>query len=847
MDALRRTTLVVVTLNLLLAACASPTSITPISQAQPVAATYTCQAQTGAGLWEAVPLSECAADAGNHRLLAWVANGYTGDVGIIDLTRGRPVDVNVQIPGYTRIRLGTWLSDIVALPDGSRIYATDPVERTLVGLDTVTLEETGTIHLPGSPLQVVLAAGAEPPLWVLTADPPGLIPVDPETGAEDGLHLDGVPSDAAWDPVNGHLIVGYKSLQYVSVIDLASRTELAPIGLLDACADGLDNDHDGFADAADPDCSGATDDDESTPGEALETGACGNGVDDDGDGLADAADPGCVDALDNSESEDAPVPEEVGQTLAAWTLTCANGLDDDDDGLADDDDPDCAADPRGPEAAWFACSDGLDNDGDGLTDWPEEPHCYRASDPSEAGPAAPMARVAVTSDGRFAYVGHVGLGQVLVLDLEAGRRLDLSSSSDLPSGDPDPIDAIHDVPGFAVTGTILDLVDVPGVDWEDMILATSDGRLTAIRALIGGEPVHTLSIVEQDPSSDLSQAFKPSLQANGEEIELGFTPSPRYPNLGPLAVIALDEVGEVKQYYGIRFSARTDWHRTEVWTITWEGILPGGGGMRARLRDPGRLDLPGAGLCGIGVQPGDLAVIRFDDPLACGAYLGKEFEFLIEDAGPDWLMLDKDAGGRQIADVPETELERDDDEWISEWDEAVVDMPDAACFQGVLKVDVRVADQFVVRGSRTGFLHPVIDSVEGCVLDADADPLFTGRAVPATVLSTDGLFECPITELTGGIEANTFVNSIFEVDIFPPCTLSEEGTVSIIDIDRDVRWSFTVASGFDLRDLIIGGLPTNLNFLSGPDQVYLLDPATHSVKTIEPFDEDGLFVDDVFL
>jgi len=174
-------------------------------------------------------------------------------------------------------------------------------------------------------------------------------------------------------------------------------------------------------------------------------------------------------------------------------------------------------------------------------------------------------------------------------------------------------------------------------------------------------------------------------------------------------------------------------------------------------------------------------------------------------------------------------------------------MPGPDCFQGVLSVDVRVDDQFVVRGSRTGFLHPVKTSAEGCVLDADADPLFVGRALPAAVTSTDALTECPITEAAEGVETATFVNPIFEVDLFPPCSLSEEGNISILEIDRDVRWSFTVSSGFDLRDLLTGGLPTDLRFVPGPNQVHLLDPATRSLKAVEPFDEDGLYVADVYL
>lgn len=92
---------------------------------------------------------------------------------------------------------------------------------------------------------------------------------------------------------------------------------------------------------------------------------CSDGLDNDGDGLADAADPGCDAAGDISEN--------------SALLVCDDGLDDDGDGGFDFDpatfadpgqgrgDPGCAGPVGLSEQP--ACDDGLDNDGDGGIDW----------------------------------------------------------------------------------------------------------------------------------------------------------------------------------------------------------------------------------------------------------------------------------------------------------------------------------------------------------------------------------------------------------------------------------------------------------------------------------------------
>lgn len=82
--------------------------------------------------------------------------------------------------------------------------------------------------------------------------------------------------------------------------------------------------------------------------------ACSNGVDDDGDGVADAADFGCDDPSDLSERT--PV------------VACDDGLDNDGDGLADfGEDPGCKSALFNLEAP--VCQNGVDDDGDSRIDF----------------------------------------------------------------------------------------------------------------------------------------------------------------------------------------------------------------------------------------------------------------------------------------------------------------------------------------------------------------------------------------------------------------------------------------------------------------------------------------------
>jgi hypothetical protein len=125
---------------------------------------------------------------------------------------------------------------------------------------------------------------------------------------------------------------------------------------MESCTNGVDDDCDGLADCADPNCA----DQAICCVPSFES--CTNGVDDDCDGLADCADPDCADQAICC----VPSPE-----------SCTNGQDDDCDGLVDCDDPACDA---AFECFSFclpfeACIGGLDLDCDGL-DGCVDPDCF---------------------------------------------------------------------------------------------------------------------------------------------------------------------------------------------------------------------------------------------------------------------------------------------------------------------------------------------------------------------------------------------------------------------------------------------------------------------------------------
>lgn len=181
--------------------------------------------------------------------------------------------------------------------------------------------------------------------WLTATTPPG---------ARDGLLID--------DPMHQRMLFLGDSSGDRNTWELRWSSG----GADEVCDEAGDEDTDGEADCADPDCTGTfcgSNGEQcdamgacTCPGGSTET-SCGDGWDDDCDGDVDCDDADCAGGLYCSAESD-----------------CDDGLDDDGDGRTDCADPGCAA--TAPcEPFEQSCGDGVDNDGDGLTDC-EDVDCF---------------------------------------------------------------------------------------------------------------------------------------------------------------------------------------------------------------------------------------------------------------------------------------------------------------------------------------------------------------------------------------------------------------------------------------------------------------------------------------
>lgn len=386
---------------LLSAACTEVTPTPPVSLEGPtaiaVARGRVCMDLLADGDARIPSFGECT--EGRKGAIGLVVNEQTDRLTFVALDRFEPLlaDLRHSVPGVTHLPVGRLPADVAVSSDGTTAYTLNQIDGDLsiVNLWKPAVDSR-RIQLPATPIaletrpgsaDVVVAAGSPSVLWKragATCETNGCeLPDDPGTLIE----LEGTVTDFAISPDGVSAFVAYRDLDYVSVVNLESMTLDTHIGAAPSCSDGLDNDGDGFSDAADGTCYGPFD------------------------------------------------AEAQGFAGKYHVSSCTDGLDNDEDGLVDRDDPDCYA----PDAQELSaqtdvqlamCNDGIDNDGDGRADYPEDTDCFGPYGVTEVAlDPAGFDAIDIDELGLFVYLVDRARNQVVVIDAQARKVIDAAAST----------------------------------------------------------------------------------------------------------------------------------------------------------------------------------------------------------------------------------------------------------------------------------------------------------------------------------------------------------------------------------------------------------------------------------
>lgn len=318
-----------------------------------------------------------------------IPNTQIDQLAVLALDRTFPVlvDIDLTTPGLTHIAVGDHPVAAATSPGGEVAYTANQIGRTISVVNLWAFAEVterqgesilpNSIELDGAPISVAtrrsngdIVVGLTRPSAIfvrpgVTCAPPAAVAegesifpgdiVDATQGCEGievaeeeqvMLPLDGQLKDMVLTPDGDFVWAIYRDRNWASLIALDEQArgedacigggvapcEIKRVGLTYGCADGIDNDGDGFTDQQDPQCYGPLGAESPDGIGRLPTGACANGIDDDGDGLADRDDPDCL--IPSQESEEAASDLDV-------VADCGDGGDNDNDGLIDALDPDC--------------------------------------------------------------------------------------------------------------------------------------------------------------------------------------------------------------------------------------------------------------------------------------------------------------------------------------------------------------------------------------------------------------------------------------------------------------------------------------------------------------------------
>ena len=714
----------------------------------------------------------------------WILDADRNALAVLDLSSGKHLDTNPFVPGFNAFVLGVDLVDLDGAPDSEAVFVLSREGKELIRVDTSTLErDRQPLDCLAEAFSIVAAGplvdeGTGPVALVACPDPAGLavVSLTDGFGETDASDIPFIP--VAGRPVNldvaddgsvafvvhrTDLPMASPRLAHVSRVDLATgAVDRAGIGSI--CSDGLDNDEDGLVDNDDPGCSGP----------------------DDGD-----------------ETQDVPG-------------ICADGKDNDGDGFVDMVDPDCGDDPAFPFSEfhlvpWPTCMNLKDDDGDGLTDAPDDPDCYGPTWGAEFTPSPGIiGRPSISPDGSWVYVPVANPHSVVVFGTDPFQRIPITAA-DGPS--PNPLlerlgarDLWLSIPPVEV---IMNRTQAEGDGDGDgavtsAFVSLSSGQL--VRVLVDdeqGASVHGVELAEEQLKSTAGQ---PVLRVGGEVVDRTVDLHPEYPSFGPRNVNAVPgEADDVFEYYGIVFNQNPELELSETWSVTREGIIPGGeGNYGFFLRDTGTLVDPTVDYCAIGVLAGDILVVE-PAPPACLEETEEGVSNLCEYG----------IGGVQAQELVLVEMEGG----------GSLDLLDA--LPDPITWVVRVSDAWTVVGSFSGFLHNRTEAAGECVEDADADSRFTGRAFTSLPLEGDRIGNCPPLSQDPEIDWRTFSNHAFHFNLFPGCLTDENLESTLLQAPRDMELSFVMVGGATPLVVGTGGVLKGLTIV-GSD-LYFADSTSGAV------------------
>ncbi len=784
------------------------------------------------------PIPEAACDPTRHQVYGFVSNTIEGDVAVIDILARRNIDVTRWIPGFTRAPVGDMPEAIAAHPTGRFCFTANRGSGDLSRLATHPGGdyEVLTQPLPHAPYDIVIGPNpvfsednlqAFDDFRALAASRPNAAAFDAQFSEEFQLELQ------EWED---HLSSAVENVAWAAFL---STPHDASVLIVPLSSPDIPQDEDPFGSLGFADMWRIP-------------------LDDGVPARLELANDGRTLFLTHFERS----------YISAVTL--ATGVE---------------------EKIHLSppCDDPVSSESPAQEDF----SCYQpAGDlPSKAVPHD-LVSLAVSPDDKYLYVLDRTAFEVLVVRWPEGELVDVlaHTETNTPELGADPVRRREGGRGLPLLTAPQDIGFVALPD-EGVVAYVSEisGRTTLLEFKRPG-----LRCPEDDPDGSYRVAprethrigaadryaepsvTQPMLLRGDEEIDLAFALIPSLPSMGPFRIrrvdpaeyypprrpedTARDETGEDLQetiecaggvtfdhpwlshrtgdpriWYGVRLSDTNRLVRSESWTVRYEGELPGTQST-GQLTSGGALHDPAVDYCELGVEPGDLLLVRTDQRHTCGDYDGILFEWPIVDLSADELYLG--APGRSF-------IERtpgDDDDWDETElvvNESDLPLPDPECFAGPLEYAVRAREQYVITGSQSGYLHNW-HNVEGrCEKRPDADSRFVGRTTEARKRPDVTLPDCPppADGFEDFYEGDFFENFALRFRMYPGCERDPDGDVVSLDgeTERDVAWQFRVTSAFAPQQFRTGRLPARVIPLSLPGyrRAFIVDSAGRAVFELD--------------